>query len=65
MISMLKKMLKRLVPQSPSTTEPASQPPGTTQPDSGVIAAMIKPEPGAILGRRWKPAGRAQPVRKG
>jgi hypothetical protein len=53
---MLKKVLKRLVPQSPSA-KPVSPSPSVAQPDSGVIAAMIKPEPGAILGRRWKTGG--------
>lgn len=54
MIPMFKKMLKKLVPRNSDATEPASPPPSTPEPDSGVITAMIKPEPGAILGKRWK-----------
>jgi len=44
MIPMLKKLLKKLAPSPPSIPEP--------NPD--VITSMIKPEPGAILGKGWK-----------
>lgn len=52
---MLRKILKKLTPRSSSNTQPVSRPPSTPEPDSGVITAMIKPEPGAILGGRRKP----------
>ena len=39
----------------PMPAKPAPSIPSTTKPDSGVITAMIKPEPGAILGGRGKP----------
>jgi hypothetical protein len=44
MISMLKQIFKKLIPSAPSLPEP----------DPDVIEAMIKPEPGAILGGRVK-----------
>jgi len=44
MILMFKKIFRMLVPQRPSLPEPGP----------GVITSMIKPEPGAILGGRWK-----------
>ena len=54
MTLMLRKLLKKLTPLNPSDVKPP--PPSTPEPGSGVIAAMIKPEPGAILGGRRKPS---------
>jgi hypothetical protein len=56
MMAMLRKVLKKLALRNPSDTKPVSPPPSTPEPDSGVITAMIKPEPGAILGGRRKPS---------
>jgi hypothetical protein len=47
MILMFKKIFRMLVPQHPSLPEPGP----------GVITSMIKPEPGAILGKGWKIRG--------
>lgn len=41
-------MFGKKAPSSP-------KPPSTPKSDDGVIEAMIKPEPGAILGGRKKP----------
>jgi hypothetical protein len=44
----------RSMSAKPAPSTP-SAPPNTTERGSGVIEAMIKPEPGAILGGRKKP----------
>jgi hypothetical protein len=54
MMTMLRKILKKLTLRNPGVTQPGPPPPSTPESDSGVITAMIKPEPGAILGGRGK-----------